>query len=202
MKLPIGIVVGLLLTGGFAGCGSAQTDTAVMDFRRTSGAYILVYSTDTELRAMFENRLAADLATRDIRAVPSHPDLPDVTTGNRNDLLTAAQSHQAMFILVIEEVGHHETGTVPDSGRITHDHPTLLEFYEHTRPANHAHEDDTQVFVEVSAFLVQESRAKLVWSGAAWSFRADGEAGRISGLSTTIADAIDQARRAYLGADA
>lgn len=182
-----------------AGCASEppKPDVTVFDYRNAEGAYVLVYSTDRELRTMFEDRLVAAFAARDMLAIPSYPDLPDVKASNREALLGAAKSHNAMFVLIVEEVKHGEHGLTRSTnpGRISHEHPTLQEFYAHTAPADHEHDDDTQVFVEVSGFLIQGEFAKLIWSGTTWSFQAEDEEGRVSDLSTTIADAIDQARR-------
>ncbi|MEJ8566374.1 hypothetical protein [Elongatibacter sediminis] len=201
MKRLPRLLAGCLLAGLVSACGSPRTDTTVLNFRDNAGAYVLVYSTDLEMRTVFEDRLVADLAAREIAANASHLDLPDVRKGTRDSLLAAARRHHNMFILMVEEVGHDESGIVPTRGRITHEHPTLKEFYAHSLPADHEHDDATQVFVEVSAFLVQEDHARLVWSGTAWSFQADGESGRIPGLSTIIADAIEKARDDYLGGD-
>ena len=172
-----------------------KQEVTVMDFRDARGAYILVYSTDSEFRRMFEDQLVKDLAARDIVAFPSHPDLPDVNATNRENLIGAARNKKAMFILVAEEVKHGQKGVVPEGGRITHEHPTLRDFYAHTRPADHEHDPGTQVFVEVSGFLIQGEFAKLIWSGTTWSLRADNQYGRVTELSATIANAIEDARR-------
>lgn len=185
------------------GCRAATTtEVTVYDFRNASGAYVLVYSTDQQMRAQFEDRLVSELAARNMKAFPSHPDLHDVKATDREALLGAAKAQHAMFVLVIEEVEHSETGVVASPKRITHDHPDLQDFYQHTHPADHEHADQTQLFVEVSAFLIQGDFAKLVWSGATWSVPSDGDDDRIAGFSTTIADAIEQARREFLGHDA
>lgn len=198
MKTSKIVVSGLLLMLG--GCASApppRTDVTVFDYRNAEGAYVLVYSTDNELRRMFEDRLVADLAARDMRGIPSYPDLPDAKASNRENLLGAAKAHKAMFVLIVEEVKHGEHGVTRSTStdRITHEHPTLQEFYAHTVVADHGHDDETQVFVEVSGFLIQGEYAKLIWSGTTWSFNADDEEGRISELSGIIANAIDEARR-------
>ena len=174
-----------------------KSDVTVLDYRDAEGAYVLVYSTDDELRTMFEDRLVADFAARDMLAIPSYPDLPDVKASNRERLLGAAKARKAMFVLIVEEVKHGEHGVTrtTNPARITHEHPSLQEFYAHTNPADHEHDEDTDVFVEVSGFVIQGDYAKLIWSGTTWSFAADGEEGRISELSVTIANAIDQARR-------
>lgn len=78
---------------------------------------------------------------------------------------------------------------------------TLHDFQEHTRPADHEHGDDSEVFVEVSAFLIQGDYAKLFWSGATWEVAVGGGEDRIAGLSATIAGAIEEARRQYVNRD-
>ncbi len=191
------LIASVVLSLG-AGCAQPQKsppEMTVLDYRNAQGAYVLVYSTDNELRMLFEDRLVADLGDRDIVAFASYPDLPDAGATTRESLLSAANARKAMFVLVAEEVKHGDSGVVPGDRRITHEHPTLRDFYSHSKPADHEHDDDEQVFVEVSAFLIQGDFAKLVWSGTTWSFQADGQAGRIAGISETIANAIDAARR-------
>jgi len=192
------LVLAYILLAFTVGCASQTTsEVTVLDFRNAQGVYILVNSTDQEFRTLFEDRLVADLAERDFVAFPSYPDLPDANDTGRTNLLGAANARKAMFILIIEELKHGETGVVRSNNpsRITHDHPSLREFYEHTMAADHDHADEDQVFVDVSGFLIQEDYAKLFWSGTTWSVRADNKEGRISDLSATIAQEIDTARR-------
>ena len=181
-------------------CGCAdqpKSEVTVIDYRNTQGAYVLVYSGDEEFRAMFEDQLVSDLAARDMAAFASHNDLPDVTATSRNKLLGAANDRKAMFVLVVEEVKEGEKAVTRSNnpGRISHEHPTLQDFYSDTRPAEGDHQPGSQVFVEVSGFLIQGNYAKLVWSGTTWSLEADDPQTRISELSTTIANAIEDARR-------
>jgi hypothetical protein len=186
------------LTLLMAGCAQpSRTEATVLDFSRASGVYVLAYSTDREMRMRFEDRLVQDLTARDIKAYPSHPDLPDLRATRRADLVRAANARAAMFVLVVEELGHGETGVVNSPGRIAHDDPTLQDYYENTRPADHEHDDATEVFVEASAFLLQGDDGKLVWSGTAWPTPATAEGDQMAGLSETIADAIEKARRDF-----
>ena len=192
------LVLPVILLALTLGCASqSPPEVTIIDYRNTEGVYILVYSTDQEFRTLFEDQLVADLADREIVAFASHPDLPDASDTGRTKLLGAANARKAMFILVIEELMHGESGVVrsDNPNRISQDDETLREFYENTLPADHDHEDDEQVFVEVSGFLIQEDYAKLIWSGTTWTVRADGQEGRISDLSATIAREIDTARR-------
>lgn len=184
------------------GCASSppDDDVVVMDFRNTSGAYILAYTADVDLRTRFEDQLVADLAARDIQAWPSYPDIPQATATTREDVLSAANARQAMFVILAERVppdGQAEAQTRRPE-RITHEHPDLREFYEHTRPAEAPADTDKEVWVEVSAYLIQGDRAKLFWTGTSWSFAADGEGGAIADISTTIANAIARARAQFL----
>lgn len=194
-SIPVVCVALALLSGCAQPTPQSSPEVTVLDYRNANGAYVLVYSTDQELRTLFEDRLVGDLAARDMLAIASYPDLPDASATTRENLMAAAKAHKAMFILVVEEVRHGEIGVVQGDQRITQEHPTLRDFYAHSKPADHEHDDDEQVFVEVSAFLIQGDFAKLVWSGTTWSFQADGEAGRISQISTMIANAIDETRR-------
>ena len=156
---------------------------------------MLAYTTDTELHAVFEDQLVADLAAREIKAYASYVDQPDVTAMTRDNVLQAAKARKALFVLVVEEVRHGQVGVVTEQNRISQQHPTLQDFYRNAQPADHEHEDHDQVFVEVSAFLIQGETAKLYWSGTTWSVQADGQAGRIANISSNIANAIENARR-------
>lgn len=183
------------------GCAStASDDVMIMDFRNTSGAYILAYTEDLDIRTRFEDQLVADLAARDIKAWPSHPDIQEATATTREDVLSAANARQAMFVILAERVPPHGQAVAQTKRpeRISHEHPDLREFYEHTRPDEAPVDADEEVWVEVSAYLVQGDRAKLFWTGTSWSFAADGEGGAIADISTTIANAIVRARAQFL----
>lgn len=185
-----------------SGCASSvpEDDITVIDFRNKQGAYILGYTADMDLRVRFEDQLVADLAARDIKAWPSHPDIPEATMTNRESVLAAANAKQAMFVILAERVapGEQAIAQTKRPERITHEHPDLRDFYQHTRPPEGEFDPAEEVFVEVSAYLIQEDRAKLFWTGTTWSFNADGEGTAIREVSATIADAIVQARDRFL----
>lgn len=185
-----------------AGCASSTTDDDVMilDFRNTGGAYILAYTADADIRTRFEDQLVADLAARDIKAWPSYPDIPEATATSRENVLAAANAKHAMFVILAERVppDGQAVAQTKRPERITHEHPDLREFYEHTRPAEEPVDAEEEVWVEVSAYLIQGDRAELYWTGTSWSFAADDEGGAISDISTTIANAIARARAQFL----
>lgn len=185
-----------------AGCASEPPgdDAIILDFTHTRGAYILGYSADRDIRTRFEDQLVADLAARDIQAWPSHPDIPDATATDRKTVLAAANAKQAMFVVLAEQVppGAQAVSQASRPERITHEHPDLEEFYKHTRADTRDYDPSQEVFVEVSAYLIQDDRTKLFWSGTTWSFAADGEGTAIRDISTTIADAIAKARERFL----
>lgn len=189
----------LILCTGCAGTPPGD-DAIILDFSHTQGAYILGYSADRDIRTRFEDQLVADLAARDIQAWPSYPDIPDATATDRETVLAAANARQAMFVVLAEQVppGEQAVSQTKRPERITHEHPDLKEFYEHTREDAGNYDPSQEVFVEVSAYLVQDDRAKLFWSGTTWSFEADGEGTAIRDISTTIADAIARAREQFL----
>ena len=177
-----------------AGCAQqTRTEVTAMDFNRASGVYVLVYSTDLQMRTRFEDQLVADLGARDIKSFSSYTDLPDVGAATRDDLVRVANARRAMFVLVVEEVGQGDTGVVTSAGRITQENQTLQDFYENSQPADRKYDEQAQRFVEASAFLLQGDRGKLVWSGTAWPVSGTGDP--MPGLSETIANAIEQARR-------
>ena len=185
-----------------ASCASSRSEPEVtmLDFRNQKGAYILGYTADREVRVQFEDQLVADLAARDILAWPSHPDIPDAPSTNRESVLAAAKAKKAMFVIIAEAVppGGQAVAQRKGPGRISHEHPTLKDFYEHNRPPGKDYQPGEEVFVEVSAYLIQEDRAKLFWSGTTWTFNAEEQDEAIANVSATIADAIAKARRQFL----
>lgn len=196
MRIPTTITLFIALI--LSACSSTsppKTEVTVFDYRNTDGAYVLVYSVDEAFRVSLEDRLVADLADRELRAVPSHPDIPDIRASSRDEVLAFAKDEKVMFVLVVEEVLDGETGVVNQPSQVTYSHPTLQDFYQDSLPEDYDPDGDGQVFVEVSAFLIQEDSAKLVWSGTTWSVQADGEGDRVGDISATIADAIKQAQR-------
>lgn len=197
MRSYLSLLAILLLCAACASSKS-QSDVMVMDFRNTKGAYILAYTADLEVRKKFEDQLVADLAARDITAWPSYPNIPDATRTTRDAVLTAANAKKAMFVILAEEVPPGKTAVSQGQGRITHEHPDLREFYEHTKPPGTQYDAENQVFVEVTAYLIQGNRAKSFWNGTTWAFNADGEGSAIESISTTIADAIVKARKQFL----
>ena len=187
----------LTLTAGCASQTTTTSEATIIDYRNTEGAFIIVNSTDQEFRTQFEDRLVADLAARDFKGIASYPEIPDVSTTNREEVLAAANAQKAMFVLVVEELKRDEAGAVPSDnpGRITRENETLKDFYETTRPTDGDYDEDDQVFVEVSGFLIQGDTARLIWSGTTWSFEANEQEDRIANLSATISQEIDIARR-------
>ena len=185
----------LMFSALLAICGPLAAEVYVMDYSKYEGAYIIGFTAHDDLRRMFEDQLVADLAARSIKAFPSYPDQPDIAAMTRENVIEAAHGHSAMFVLVAEQVVRGETGVVGDPQRMSHQHPGLAEFYEHSKPPEGEYDASSEVFVEVTVFLLQGDDAKSVWAGTTWSFQADGQGGAIPGISETIAREIAKARR-------
>lgn len=188
----------ILVMTACAACSSTTTVTKHIGPDAPRGTYILALTSDAEVRRMFEDRLAADMAERGLTAFTSYPDLPDPRNTSRDQVLAAARARNALFVLAVEEVIPGTERVVKDAGRITPEHPTLRQFLENNQPTGVDHDPKSTVFVEVSAFQIREDQAVLVWSGTTWSFQADGKGGAIDDISTTIADAINTERQRYL----
>ena len=200
MRQSIACLITILICTACASQKQAagDSDVMVLDFANTKGAYVIAYTADQDVRKAFEDQLVADLATRDITAWPSYPNIPDATKTTRDVVLTAANAKKAMFVILAEQVPPGKKAVSQGQGRITHEHPDLQDFYEHSKPPGDQFDPDKQVFVEVTAYLIQGNRAKSFWSGTTWAFNADGEGSAIKSISTTIADAILKARQQFL----
>lgn len=191
------IIIALLLAASVA-CTSTTTVTKHIGPNAPRGTFIFTLTADNEVRQMFEDRLVADMQERGLTAFASYADLPDALGASRDSVLAAAKARNALFILAVEEVPEGAEGRVAGEGRITRAHPTLQDFFNKNPPPEQEYAAKSAVWVEVSAFQIRETQAVLVWSGAAWSFQADGQGGAIPGISATIADAIATERQRYI----
>jgi len=191
-----------------AACGSAPQVTRV-DFTKTAGVYVVVYSARADVRQPMEDQLVADLVARSMIGFASHVDLADVVTRTPADVIRAAEQHRAAAILVVNQVTPEATEpVVKDPARISPEHADLEAFFAHARSVLPAPVDPaTELIAEANLFLLQvpqqqersAAEAPLFWSGAAWTTAADGRGGGLRDLSTQIAEALGRAQRQLRG---
>ncbi len=175
-----------------AGCVT-KTDVVQVDLTRNQGAYVLAYTTNVEVRRTMEDQLVKDLAARGIVAHASHLDLSDVSVTTRDSVVAAANARRVIAILVIRQV----TGDA-NSISIAERNADLSAFYDGTRALAPSIERDQTVVAQVDAYLVDGNKTRLTWSGASWSFKADGAGTAIRGMSAAVADALVQIRDTYI----
>jgi hypothetical protein len=187
----------LFLVALTASCAT-QPDVTTYDFSKRAGLYVLGYTASEEVRQRVEQQLVADVEARGMTAWPSHVDLPVLRQTSRSTVLNAANAKQALAVLVVNQVVPGEGGLIENPLRISPEHPDLAAFYEYTKSVEREFDPNKEVFAEVNAFLIEGDRGRLVWSGTTWSFDADGKGGAIGGMSTNIADELEDIRRALL----
>jgi hypothetical protein len=181
-----------------AGCTTA-TQVDSIDLRGVEGGLVLAYTDDTRVRTALEDQLVADLHERGITAYPSYRDLPDLTGRTPADVIAAARAHAAATVLVLDPVepGAATSQAVQDPKRISPEHPDLEAFFAYVRAsAPEAPVDPArEVLVEANLFLLQDTGARLFWSGVAMTRVADGSGAGIRSLSTEIAEALARVRQ-------
>lgn len=170
-----------------------KTDVVQVDLTRNQGAYVLAYTTNVDVRRTMEDQLVTDLAARGIVAHASHVDLPDVSATTRDSVVAAANARRVIAVLVIRQVTGDPNGT-PVAAR----NADLSAFYDGTRARAPSIDEDQTVFAQVDAYLVDGNKTRLTWSGASWSFKADGAGTAIRGMSAAVADALVQIRDTYI----
>ncbi len=171
-----------------------QPDVIRTDFTKYAGVYIIGYTTNIDIRRAMEDQLVRDLEDRQMIAYPSYPDLPDIRSTTRENVLAAAHAKKTVAVVVINQVVPGEDGVIDNPIRISPDHPDLKAFYNYTRTLDENREPVGEVFAEVNAFLIDGDKTRLFWSGTTWSFHADGAGGAISGISETIANEMSKIR--------
>ena len=66
-------------------------------------------------------------------AFPNHSDIADITTSNRDQLITLAHAKNAVSVLVINQVASDASDSVVQNPeRVSPDHPDLRAFYQYT----------------------------------------------------------------------
>jgi len=182
----------ILLTWLLVAACAPQTDVMRTDLTRQAGVYIVGYTADQNLRRQFENQLARDLATHDMRAFVSHADVPDVTQTTSTQLVRMANTHAAVAIVVVNPVGEQ---IINDSRRVTAQDSTVAAYLQRIRARDYPQTPPDEVVVaEVSGFLIDGERTRLSWSGTTAAFRGYGGGEAITAISAAVAEGLQQAR--------
>jgi hypothetical protein len=174
-----------------AGCASApQTAGQAGATVGSPGNPVLViaFTPNETVRVRFEDRLQADLAAKDIIAVPGHDLVSSFALLNRDQLLIAAEELNAPMILMVRRLITElpGDGSSPPTG--IERHRTLQEYMLNVDrqrlpdlpPAG-------RQVIEVAGYLRNANATELVWSGYSWvDFHGDLDAA-IAETSETIA---------------
>ena len=176
-----------LMLGGCAG----PTQTISTDLTRVSGVYVIAYVDRQDVRTRLEQRFVAELAERDVRAIASQPDLPEIKQASPRDMVRAANLHDVAAIIIVNRIAGDGSGSIIRSDRriLPAD---LAAYYEvaSTEPDDYANEDP--VYAEANGFLVDGNRTRRFWTGTTWTFGAD-EDTVIDNVARTIAIELSKA---------
>lgn len=187
-----------LICLGISACTAVETKMVTADFRKQEGLYIVAYTQNKVGRMRVEDRLASDLGSRNIIAVPSYLDIADVTNTTPTKVIAQAEARKLLAVLLINQVaGDASDSIIKNPRRISPLHPTLRAFYEHSKQDVSSYDQNQEVFAEVNLFVLNKGEATLIWSGTTWSFRADGKGAAIGDISATIVDQIARLKARY-----
>ena len=187
------ITVGILLL-----CSACVTQTEVVsaDFTQQRGVYIVGFSDDRALRMQLEDELATHLSEEGMIAFPSHFDISNITTSDRDTVADAAMRKNAISVLVINQVSIDASDSIiADPKRVSPLHPDLRAFFAHAVERSQELPDSQhRVFAEVNLFVLDHNRlqdgANLFWSGTMWSDVGDRRAEAVEDVSTRIAEQL------------
>jgi hypothetical protein len=175
-----------------------------IDMTEVKGLFVLVYALDPAVRLAAEQQIVNDLHVRNMTAYASHADLHDLDSITPLAVASAARARRAAAILVVNQVtADGAERVVADPGRIAPEHPDLQSFFAYARDRSAdttagTADPSLELIAEANLFLLQDVRATLFWSGAAWTRAADGPGG-LQALSQQITDALQRAQRELLG---
>lgn len=190
-----------LLTLAALLCASCATETKVIkaDLTKRQGTYVIAYIPDLNVRLRLENQLVADLRAKNITARASNEDINNVLLSSREDVLTHANQHDLLGVLVINQVAADASDSiVADPQRVSPTHPDLRAFYAHTsKTAPQPTGDSQRVFAEMNLFILNEDEANLFWSGTAWTI-GDGKGSAVAEISDLVAQQLANVRQRLL----
>lgn len=130
---------------------------------------LVAYTPNETVRVRFEDQLEADLAAKDIRAVPGHELVSSFSLLNREQLLVAAGKLNAPMVLMVRRVITEmpDDGSSPPAGiRL---HRTLQEYLLNVdRQRLPELPPAGRQVLEVAGYLRNAGTTELVWSGYSW----------------------------------
>ena len=129
------------------------TQVISTDLTRVSGVYLIAYVDRPDIRIRLEDRFVAELDERGLRAVPSHPDLPDIKRASVPDMVAAANGHDVAAIVIVNRVEADGSGGIIDSERrvLPED---LTAYHASVRGEADSYGDEAPIYAEANGFLV------------------------------------------------
>ena len=190
-RLSGGVCLSLLLAMLLGAC-QGPTQVISTDLTRVSGVYLIAYVDRPDIRVRLEDRFVAELDDRGLRAIPSHPDLPQIKRASVADMVSAANNHDVAAIVIVNRVEADGSGSIIDSKRrvLPED---LTAYHESVRGEADSYSDGAPIYAEANGFLVDGRKTRRFWTGTTWTLAGDDDA-VIERVASTIAAELDQAQ--------
>ena len=171
------------------GC-QGPTQVISTDLTRVSGVYLIAYVDRPDIRLRLEDQFAAELSERDLRAVPSHPDLPDIKRASVAEMVAAANQHDVAAIIVVNRVAADGSGGIIDSPqRILPE--DLAAYHASVRGETDDYPESAPIYAEANGFLVDGRKTRRFWTGTSWTLAGDDQA-VIDDVAGTIAAELER----------
>ena len=188
-RLLLTVVMALVLCA----C-TGPTQVISTDLTRVSGVYLIAYVDREDIRVRLEDAFVMELTERGMRAVPSHPDLPDIKRASVRDMVRAANAREVAAIVVVNRVAADGSGGIIESEqRILPE--DLTAYHANVQGEADDYGEAEPIFAEANGFLVDGNKTRRFWTGTTWTLTADDEAAVIDDVASTIADELDRVRR-------
>ena len=172
-----------------SGC-QGPTQVISTDLTRVSGIYLIAYVDRADIRRRLEDQFVAELARRNLRAVPSHPDLPEIKRASVADMVAAANTHDVAAIIVVNRVAADGSGGIIDSEqRILPE--DLSAYHASVRGEADEYPAAAPIYAEANGFLVDGRKTRRFWTGTSWTLAGDDQA-VIEDVAGTIAAELER----------
>jgi len=174
-----------------AGC-QGPTQVISTDFTRVSGIYLIAYVDRADIRQRLENQFVAELTERGLRAVPSHPDLPEIKQASVADMVSAANGSNVAAIVLVNRVAADGSGGIIDSEqRILPE--DLSAYHSNVRSEPDDYPDEAPIYAEANGFLVDGKKTRRFWTGTTWTLAGDDQT-IIDDVAATIAAELERVK--------
>ena len=179
----------LALLTSLAGC-TGPTQVISTDLTRVSGVYLIAYVDRADVRVRLEDQFKDELGERGLRAIPSHPDLPQIKRASVTEMVDAANGHDVAAVIVVNRVQPDGSGGVIDSDRrvLPED---LAAYHASVRGEPDSYPDDAAIYAEANGFLIDGRKTRRFWTGTTWTL-ADEDAAVIDEVASTIATELER----------